>query len=216
MGFIAVLIILLFKKQRFTVPMWLLGQNQDFKVLAGLLFCLGSALVSGILGLSAELGAFMAGVVLGCSEESAHIKEYLNPFRVFFVCIFFVSVGLLFNLKFFLDNIAAVFAITFIVLIMNSLINSGILKLLGLDWHTAFLTGTMLSQIGEFSYLLAAAAISSKIIGTYGHQMTISVIAFTLMFTPLWLNINRRVLKYSTGSGGTKRFQSLTKVINKV
>ena len=60
--------------------MWILGQNQDFKVLAGLMFCLGAALITGVLGLSAELEAFLAGLILGGSEENINIKEYLNPF----------------------------------------------------------------------------------------------------------------------------------------
>jgi CPA2 family monovalent cation:H+ antiporter-2 len=211
LGLIAFILFWLIVKGKFPIPMWLIGQNHDFRVLAGLMFCLGSALVSGVLGLSAELGAFVAGVVLGSTEEGGHIKEFVNPFKVFFVCIFFVSIGLLFDLNFFISNLGAIVALVFFVLVMKSLINAGILTFLGVDWLTAVLTGTMLSQIGEFSFLLAAAAISGGIIESYGYQMTISVIVLTLMFTPLWIRINRRMLKYSTGSGGTVRFQSVTK-----
>ncbi len=205
---VTALMALLTLKKNFHLPSWVLsGKNNDFKVLAGLLFCLGAALLTGLLGLSAELGAFLAGMVLGNLEEGETIKQYIQPFKLFFVCLFFVSIGLLFNVNFFMDNVGTIFLLVLVVLVLNTLTYALILKFLGVDWHTALLTGTMLSQIGEFSFLLAAAALSTKIIGEYGYYMTISVIALTIMFTPLWLTASRKVLKYSTGRGGTGTFK---------
>jgi CPA2 family monovalent cation:H+ antiporter-2 len=79
-----------------------------------------------------------------------------------------------------------------LALLTNTFINAGILKLLGEDWGHALFAGAMLSSIGEFSFVLAAVGLTAGIIGDAGYQTTISVIALSLLASPLWIAFVRR------------------------
>ena len=76
-----------------------------------------------------------------------------------------------------------------VVLLLNTVINTVILRLLGDTWRESLYTGGLLSQIGEFSFLLGAVGFQSGIITEYAYQMTIAIIALTLLFSPAWIHL---------------------------
>jgi CPA2 family monovalent cation:H+ antiporter-2 len=86
-------------------------------------------------------------------------------------------------------------ALIFLVLITNTFINGVILRMLGENWRDSIYAGTLLSQIGEFSFLLAAVGIQAKIISDYGYQMTVVVISMSLLLSPAWIMLVKYVLK---------------------
>ena len=173
----------------------ILGEDLDMHVFAALAICLGLSLLTGLAGLSTALGAFVAGMLIGAAKETRWVHHSLEPFRVLFVALFFVSIGMLVDLGFLQSHWYQVGALIVLVLITNTFINAIILRMLGDNWRDSIYAGTLLSQIGEFSFLLAAVGIQAHIISDYGYQMTVAVISMSLLLSPAWIMMVKYVLK---------------------
>ena len=173
----------------------ILGEDLEMHVFAALAICLGLSLLTGLAGLSTALGAFVAGMLIGAAKETRWVHHSLEPFRILFVALFFVSIGMLVDLGFLLSHWYQVSALIFLVLITNTFINGMILRMLGDNWRDSIYAGTLLSQIGEFSFVLAAVGIQAKIISGYGYQMTVVVIAMSLLLSPAWIMLVKLALK---------------------
>lgn len=172
-----------------------LRTDHELQVFAAFGLCLGFALLSGLFQLSAALGAFLAGMLVGVARETNWVHHRLEPFRIVFVALFFVSVGLLVNVPFFLHHGSLIVLLMFAVFFGNTLINAGTLRLLGDPWPSALLAGAHLAQIGEFSFLLAAAGRASGLMTEYAYQLTLAVITLTLFFSPGWIALTQRLLR---------------------
>jgi len=186
-GGIAVLgfVIWLMRSKRFKIPNSLLG-SVEHRMMLGLLLCLGSATLTGWLGLSPALGAFLAGVVLASSDQSEWVQEHIGPVQVIFMAMFFLSVGMLVEVDYLLEHVEVVAGVTLLVFLFNSGTNVFVMRALGEAWESSLVTAALLSQIGEFSFLLAAVGLHVALIDEAQHSMTVLVIALTLMLSPLW------------------------------
>lgn len=173
-------------------------QSLDSKIMLGLLLCFSAAALTAEIGLSAPFGAFLAGMILHASDQSEWVEEHLRSLYVVFVAIFFMSVGMLVSLDFVSAHLPMLMAMTLLVFIVNSGINAVILRILGETWAMALLTGGLLSQIGEFSFLLASMGLGFGLLSADGHQMAMAVIALSLMFSPLWMLAVRFMLHEET------------------
>jgi len=173
----------------------ILGEDMEMHVFAALAVCLGLSLLTGLAGLSTALGAFVAGMLIGAAKETRWVHHSLEPFRVVFVALFFVSIGMLVDLDFLQSHWYQVGALIFLVLITNTFINGVILRMLGDNWRDSIYAGTLLSQIGEFSFLLAAVGIQAHIISDYAYRMTVVVISMSLLLSPAWIMLVKYVLK---------------------
>ena len=147
--------------------------------------------------LSTALGAFAAGIMVTAAKETQWVHHALEPFRVIFIALFFVSVGLLVDVTFVISHIIQVTLLVLIVLVSNTLLNGLILRVLGYHWRESFYAGAILAQIGEFSFVLAAVGLSSGIISDIAYQYTIAVIALSLLVSPFWIWLARRLLHVS-------------------
>ncbi|HWY23808.1 MAG TPA: cation:proton antiporter [Nevskia sp.] len=166
------------------------GELQIFVAFA---LCLGFALLAEGFGLSASLGAFLAGMLVGAARETEWVADRLEPFRVVFVAVFFVSVGLLVSLDFVVDNAVLVISLTLAVLIGNTAINALIFHALGDPWRYSIYAGAHLAQIGEFSFMLAAVGGQSGLITSFEYQLVIAVISATLILSPAWIGLIGRL-----------------------
>ncbi|MDH5230305.1 MAG: cation:proton antiporter [Gammaproteobacteria bacterium] len=173
----------------------LLKNDHEMQVFAALSICLGLALLTGLLGLSTALGAFVGGIIIGAARETQWVHQSLESFRVVFVALFFVSIGLLVNLSFVVEHWPQILSLVVLVILSNTLINGAILRVLGESWRESLYAGTLLSQIGEFSFVLAAVGIQAKIISEYGYQLTVAVISITLLFSPAWIMLIKALIK---------------------
>ena len=171
-----------------------LGNDLEMHVFAALAICLGLALLTGLAGLSTALGAFVAGMIIGAAKETRWVHHSLEPFRVLFVALFFVSIGMLVDLNFLLSHWYQVAALIVLVILTNTLINGVILRVLGDNWRDSMYAATLLSQIGEFSFVLAAVGIQANIITDYAYQMTVVVISMSLLISPMWIMLIKKVL----------------------
>ena len=161
--------------------------DHELQVFLALFLCFGGALVSGLFGLSPALGAFVGGMVMHAARETHWIHNTLHSFRVLFVSIFFIGVGLQIDLDFIAANAGLLLGAIAAVYVTNHLLNSVILRTVRNSWADALLGGALLAQIGELSFLLADSAHDLDLFGSYGYHFTISLISLTLFISPFWI-----------------------------
>ncbi len=176
----------------------LVGDSKELQVFAALIVCFGLSLVTGLAGLSSALGAFFAGILIRAADETHWVHERLEPFRVVFVALFFVSVGSSVDVTLMVNRGLAIGSLVAAALVTNTVINAGILRFLGSSWRESFYGGAMLSQIGEFSFVLAAVGLNAEIIEKTTYDLTIAVIFLTLLVSPLWIMPFRRAFAPAT------------------
>ena len=172
--------------------------DHEIQVFIAFTFCFGFALLTAFLGLSSALGAFVAGVLVASTKETIWVKKSLHSFRIVFVALFFVSVGVLIDLVFLMENLGTILLMVLSVLFTNNLINALIVRFLGETWRDSLYTGALLAQIGEFSFILGATAFITGLVTEYSYQLIISVISLTLIISPLWIFLMRKIVKQST------------------
>lgn len=175
-----------------------LRNDHEMQVFAALFICLGLSLLTGLVGLSTALGAFVAGMVIGAAKETQWVHHSLESFRIVFIALFFVSIGMLVDLNFVMVNWIKLSTVVFLVIITNTFINGGILRILGDSWRDSIYAGTLLSQIGEFSFVLAAVGTQAHIISDFGYQFSVAVIAISLLISPPWIMFIKFILARKT------------------
>ena len=205
-GLIVGLISYLSRRQRVRIPLTqMIAGHKDLTPLASLTFCFAAAAISGLIGLSAPYGAFLAGLVLGNTHERLAMIESTKPIQSILLMAFFLSIGLLLDVEFIWDNLTTVLNLLFVVTIGKTALNIGILRLLRLPWSQAFLIGVVLAQLGEFAFLMATISNETNIINDYGERLIIGLTVLSLAFSPVWLAIARRLRDVAdTNSVGLK------------
>ena len=166
--------------------------DPDLQVFVALLFCFGFAVLASVLQISAALGAFLAGILIGAARETKTFHERLKPFEVVFVASFFVSIGVLIDLEFLVAEWGMLAALVLIVFVTNTGINALALRLLGVPWRRGLHGASLLAQIGEFSFVLALVGYQANIIGDFAYQTTILVISLSLLVSPAWIALVAR------------------------
>lgn len=195
------------RRQKVHLPLSsVLAENAELRPLYGLVICFGAALVTALLGLTAAYGAFLAGLLVGNSSARRTIGRSMRPVQSILIMIFFLSIGLLIDLPFVWANIGEVMLIIFCVIVVKTLLNIGILMLLREPWLHAFLSGVLLAQIGEFSFLLGATGRNLELISEDEFKLVVTVTAFSLIASPVWLIAARRLLRIAlTGTSSMRQ-----------
>ncbi len=192
-AFLAVLAWALTRRQLRLPLGHLLRKDPELQVFAALILCFGLALVSALVGLSAALGAFLAGVILSSARETDWVRQRLDSFHVVFLGLFFVSIGMLIDLSFLAHNLPRVALLVAAILVTNTFINAGILRLLGDSRRSSLYAGALLAQVGELSFLLVTAGYGGGLIGESGYQTALATIALSLLLSPAWIALFRRL-----------------------
>ncbi|GAB5523672.1 MAG: cation:proton antiporter [Roseivirga sp.] len=185
------MVIWIYKKQEIKLPFHkLLKNDHEIQVFFAFGLCFGFASITGYFGLSTALGAFVAGMLVASSKTTEWFHHSLYPLKVIFLALFFISIGLLIDLEFIWDNVGLIFLLVAVIFLTNNLITALTARLFKIPWSESFYLGAVLSQIGEFSFVLGAIAFGSGIITDYAYQITLSVISLTLLFSPFWIKVS--------------------------
>jgi CPA2 family monovalent cation:H+ antiporter-2 len=161
--------------------------DHDLQVFLGFTLCFGMAWITHWFGLSPAMGAFAAGILIGQDKATVWLDKALVPFRVFFLSFFFLSVGLQLHIDFILKNSVTILFISVSILIINSFINAMILKMMGTSIRNSVYAGALLSQIGEFSFVIINVAYGLHLIDHFIYQITLAVIAASMILASLWI-----------------------------
>jgi len=175
-----------------------LRSDHELQIFWGLIVCFGLALVTSVLGLSAGLGAFVAGLFVHSSNSCTWLHNSLHSFRVVLVSIFFLSIGMLINIEFLVVNWPVIATLVVFIYLSNQGINAIALRLLGSSWKHSLYGGALLSQIGEFSFVLVSLGYHESMMSQYSYQLTIIVISITIFISPLWASFVKWATKTRT------------------
>ena len=139
-------------------------RTQEYVFLLSIAWCLTLSFISEKLGLSEDVGAFLAGVVLASSPISLYIAESLKPLRDFFLVLFFVSIGATFNFGFMAQVLIPALILASLILVIKPLLFRILLVRSGEKYSVAKEVGLRLGQASEFSLLVATIASKTKLL----------------------------------------------------
>ena len=167
-------------------------RRRELGTLVGVTFCLCCAWLFGKLGLSSAYGAFIAGLILGHSTAGQLVTRRIDAVQSILMMVFFLSIGLLLDFTYLLENWRSVLFLVFVLAGLKTVLNMALAKMAGETWPQAVLAAAALSQMGEFSFIIATLGVSNNVISDQEHQMLITLTAISLIMAPLWLYSARR------------------------
>ena len=162
-------------------------RSRELFLLSVLIFIFAVAYGTFFSGLSLALGAFLAGLIISESEYAYQALADVVPLRDIFGALFFISVGMLVNPSFVVDNLAVVTVIVAAILIGKSMICAAVVRVFGYTGRTALFVGMGMFQIGEFSIVLAQVGLDSDSIDNYTYTLVLAGAIITILLTPFVL-----------------------------
>lgn len=168
---------------------------------AALLVVLGSALFMDTLGFSMALGTFIAGILLAESEYQHELEIAIEPFKGLLLGLFFISVGMALNLGVLYTHILLVLAGVMILVMVKGAVLYGLSRIFGLRTSVRLQFSAVLSQGGEFAFVLFSAAGAQKVISSSQLSLLLVVVTISMMTTPLLMQWVDRILvrRYNDG-----------------
>jgi len=159
-------------------------RSKELFLLTTLALCFAVAFLTSKAGLSLALGAFLAGLVISESEYSHQATSTILPFKELFTSFFFISIGMMLNVGFFLGNAGIVLLIVLAVFIIKCTVATFATAILKHPPRVALLTGLALFQIGEFAFILSRVGIENELLTPEMNQYFLSVSIVTMFLTP--------------------------------
>lgn len=166
-------------------------KNQELFLMTIFLVCLSVAFFTYELGMSLAFGAFLAGLMVSESRYIPNTFSTLNPFKDTFTSFFFVSIGMLLDLNFVIDNYWIVLGTLGVLIILKFILASFTALVLGHTFRGIVMVGVALSQVGEFSFILAKEGLDYNIISDYYYQLFLAVAIITMSVSPFTINRSR-------------------------
>jgi CPA2 family monovalent cation:H+ antiporter-2 len=173
-------------------------ESTELFVLTVIALCLGVALVTAKLGLSIEMGAFVAGLMVSEIDYADHALAKILPLRDTFASLFFASIGMLIEPGVLIENLGLVLGLVALVMLGKAMIVMPIILKFGYSLKTAILTSFGINQIGEFSFVLALAGLQLQLIPERTYFLLLETTAVTLVLTPISLNIAPKLVNHLT------------------
>jgi len=161
---------------------------------AALLLVLGSALFMDALGLSMALGTFIAGVLLAESEYRHELEISIEPFKGLLLGLFFISVGMALNMGVLYTHILEVLIGVVALVLIKGTVLYGLARVFGLSRSVRLQFAGVLSQGGEFAFVLFSAAAAQKVLDGEQLALLLVVVTLSMVTTPLLMQVIDRIL----------------------
>lgn len=184
-------------------------RSRELFIITIMLLCLGTALLTSQLGLSLALGAFLAGIVISESEYASQAISDILPFKESFTGLFFISVGMLLNMNFFRENFLTVVSIVIIIFALKSFTGMLSAYFSRQPLRVSIQTGFYLSQIGEFSFVLAVAGKAMGLLSEYAYQMFLSASVVTMILTPFIIKTSPSISAWLVSKTPLRRLEQI-------
>ncbi len=168
-------------------------RRRELFLLAVLLVCVGVAWLTSMSGLSLALGAFLAGIALADSEYGAHALSEVLPFREALASLFFISVGMLFDVRVVLEDPVRIAMLVLLVLGGKAVVATAASLLMRLPPRVAVLAGVGLAQVGEFSFVLIGVGAVAGLVTEPDRRVFVAVAVLTMVVTPLLVRLGPRL-----------------------
>ena len=161
--------------------------TDEMLLIISLALCLMMVILAANVGFSPALGAFIMGSIIAETTQAEHIEHLVKPVKDLFGAVFFVSVGMLINPETLYLYALPVAILTFVVIIGQSISSTVGALLSGLPLKQSVQTGMSLSQIGEFSFIIATLGMSLKVTSDFLYPIVVAVSAVTTFTTPFMI-----------------------------
>ncbi|KAH7668270.1 putative K+/H+-antiporter-containing protein [Dioscorea alata] len=165
------------------------SQTNELYQLAAVAFCLLLAWCSDKLGLSLELGAFVAGVMISTTDFAQHTLEQVEAIRNLFAALFLASIGMLIHVQFLWNHVDILLASVILVVVVKTVVITVVVKAFGYGIRTSILVGLSLAQIGEFAFVLLSRASNLHLVEGKMYLLLLGTTALSLVTTPLMFKI---------------------------
>jgi len=169
-----------------------LGERELF-IVAGLFTVVGASALMHALGLSVALGAFVAGVMLAESPYRHELESDVEPFRSLLLGLFFLSVGMMLDLNVIAARPLTVIGIALGVIVIKALVIAGLARLFGNSGQRSIRLGLLLSQAGEFGFVLFALAAAGQLITAEAASLFGAVVTLSMATTPFLMRLVDRL-----------------------
>ncbi|MDV2988848.1 MAG: cation:proton antiporter [Dehalogenimonas sp.] len=165
------------------------ARSKELFLISVVSLTLTAAIASQFFGVSAAVGAFIAGLLIGRSVFARQALADIVPFRDAFGALFFVSLGTLVDLRFLTQNLGLLAGVVVFIIAVKLVIYTAIPWVFGYNARTSLLTGAGLAQIGEFSFVLASVGVASGILRDTTYALILGAAIVTMVQTPFALSI---------------------------
>lgn len=160
------------------------SKNPEIFTATALLLVMGMAILSQAIGLSMEMGAFIAGLLIADCSYRHQIRAEIQPFRGILLGLFFMSMGLSVNLDVFFGNPLFIIALTLGLLTIKAVIDIPLSLLFGLTRKQSIATALLLAQSGEFALVILAYAFNEQLLNQVLYQQLLLVVLCSMLATP--------------------------------
>jgi monovalent cation:proton antiporter-2 (CPA2) family protein len=161
---------------------------------SAVLIVLGAAMATEHAGLSMAMGAFLAGLLISESAYRHQVIAEIQPLRGLLLGLFFMSMGMSFNLGLLLADPLAALLLTALLIAIKAFILLPLARLFGLSWRPALAVALLLGQSGEFALVLFALAWQNALLGEQLFQQLLLVVLLSMMVTPMLAHFARRLV----------------------
>ena len=170
-------------------------RSREMFLLSIVVICLLTAWLTSLAGLSLGLGAFLAGLVISESEYGTAALGNMTPFRDIFMSFFFVSIGMLLDVRIVLTHPAAIGLLAAGIIILKFGLVLIITILLGVSLRSALLTAFALAQVGEFSFVLSKFGLEHNFLVGQRYQFFLAVAVITMAITPFLVSFSPKLVE---------------------
>ena len=177
-----------------------LGEREMF-IVAALFTVVASAAVMEMLGLSTALGAFVAGVMLADSPYRHELEADVEPFRSILLGLFFLAVGMMLDLGAIAERPLFVFGMAAALIVTKTAVITALGLAFRMRWRSALALGLLLSQGGEFGFLLFAQAENALLISDEAASLFGAIVTLSMMATPFLMKLTKRVRTEPASTG---------------
>jgi len=157
-----------------------------------LMLVIGVSILMTYVGLSPALGAFLAGVALANSEYKHQLESDIEPFKALLLGLFFIAVGATINFNLIIQQPINVFAIVLGVMLIKGIVLLIAGRVFKLRWKQNFLFALLLSQIGEFAFVILNLTSQLQMLPKIWHELLLAATAITMAITPILLMVNEK------------------------
>ena len=168
-------------------------RSQELFMLSVVVLLLAMVGLTSSIGLSLALGAFLAGLIISESQYSHQALGGILPFRYVFTSFFFISIGMLLDIRLLWANLPLVLIASVGILLMKAILGGATTLLMKYPMRTAVLTGLAISQVGEFSFILLKLGSDNGLLDLSLYQFLLSVAILTMAVSPFLISLSSRI-----------------------
>ena len=190
-------------------------RSQELFMLNLLLITLGAAWITERAGLSLALGAFVAGMLISETEFKHQVEEDIKPFRDVLLGLFFITVGMLLNVRLVIENWWLVLLLLAGPVLLKFALIAGLAKLFGSSDGVSIRTGLALAQAGEFGFVLLNLAGGINLMDPFIIQVVLASMVLSMLVAPFIISKSDQIVMKISSNEWMMQSLALTKIASR-